>query len=226
MLFSSSPIDYTMLSSRLQRLQRDLPSTTQLLAVSKGYPASAVAALAKAGQRDFGESRLQEALAKQKLLDVFPGLRWHFIGRLQSNKVRRVVRQFSTIHSLDSSELCERVSRIALEEKCQPKVLFQVKFRDDPNKGGWVPNSLRQAWPDLLRLAGIHPIGLMTICPQSLDESGRLDVFRDCRALADELLLPDCSMGMSSDWRLAVSEGATWIRLGSSLFSPRLAEVM
>ena len=221
MVLSLSSINAAILSRRLQRLRRDLPSGTQLLAVSKGHSAAAVAALAEVGQKDFGESRVQEALSKQELLKTFPELRWHFIGRLQSNKVRHVVRRFDIVHSLDKLDLCQRVSRIALEERRRPEVLFQVKFRDDPSKGGWEPNSLRHAWPDILKLPGLHPVGLMTICPQNLDESEQRQIFRSCRGLADELLLPDCSMGMSSDWQLAVNEGATWVRLGSFLFSSR-----
>ena len=115
------------LSDRWTALQAELPATARLLAVSKGHPAEAIRALAESGQRDFGESRLQEARPKQELLTDL-SLRWHFIGRLQSNKVRSVVRAFPVIHSVDSLSLAQRLSRIAGEEAQRPEVLLQVKL--------------------------------------------------------------------------------------------------
>ena len=137
----------TEIQTRWQQLQQRLPQGVKLLAVSKMQPASAVRELAACGQIDFGESRVQEALPKQEALADLTDLRWHFIGRLQANKVRAVVKAFSWIHSIDSMALAERSSRIALEEGCCPSVLFQVKLRSDPSKGGWDPQSLKEAWP-------------------------------------------------------------------------------
>ena len=198
-----------------------LPPSARLLAVSKGQPAAAIRDLAALGQVAFGESRVQEALRKQEELADLTQLQWHFIGRLQANKVRQVLRAFGTIHSLDSLALCERVSRIAGEEGCQPRVMLQVKLRPDPNKGGWDPEELRQVWPDLQRLPHCSIVGLMTIAPLGLSPEERLALFRDCRQLADDLGLSECSMGMSGDWAEAVSAGATWVRLGSALFGER-----
>ena len=113
----------------------ELPPRARLLAVSKGHPAASIRAVASLGQQAFGESRLQEAVEKQALLSDLT-LQWHFIGRLQRNKVRGVVKAFSVIHSVDSLALAERVSRIAVEEGCCPEVLLQVRFREDPTKGG------------------------------------------------------------------------------------------
>ena len=111
---SSEPLTDSF-AERWQALQAVRPSSSRLLAVSKGHPAESVRCVAELGQCDFGESRVQEALPKQEeLIDL--NLRWHFIGRLQSNKVRPVVKAFDVIHSVDSLSLAERVSRIALEE--------------------------------------------------------------------------------------------------------------
>jgi hypothetical protein len=211
------------LAERLAALRAELPPCTRLLAVSKGQPAAAIREAVAAGQRSFGESRLQEALAKrQELTDLEP-LDWHFIGRLQANKVRGVLRHFGTIHSLDSLELAERMARIAAEEGLAPAVLLQVKLRPDPAKGGLSAAELHQLWP---RLAGLKPlrlVGLMTIAPLGLDAAARLALFRDCAALADGLGLPECSMGMSQDWPEAVMAGSTWLRLGGALFGARPA---
>ncbi len=210
-----------MLPSRWRNLTNQLPEGVQLLAVSKGQPASSIRQLVDLGQRDFGESRLQEALLKFDSLADCPELRWHFIGRLQSNKVRAVVRSFSVIHSLDSESLLMRVSRIAVEEKRNPQALLQVKFRDDPTKGGFDPIQLLEAWPNLVNLQNLNLIGLMTMAPMQLSLNEKKELFRECRTLADQLGLEHCSMGMSSDWKEAIEAGATWIRLGSMLFGSR-----
>ena len=176
--------------------------------------------LAEFGQQAFGESRLQEAAPKQAALADLP-LQWHFIGRLQKNKVRGVVRAFSVIHSIDSWPLAERVSRIAAEEGRIPELLLQVKLRPDPSKAGWSEAELLEMWPRLVMLPSLRITGLMTMAPQGLASDERLRLFRECAVLADRLELPERSMGMSGDWIEAVRAGSTWIRLGSALFGPR-----
>ena len=210
-----------MLSARLSRICNCLPSDVKLLAVSKGHPASSIRSLADVGQYDFGESRLQEALPKINALKDLKNLRWHFIGHLQRNKVRSVVQSFDFIHSVDSSSLADRLSRISGEEKRYLKVMFQVKFHKDPTKGGFAPEELMEDWPKLIQLPHIKIVGLMTMAPISLDLDSRRNLFSNCRLLANKLNLPDCSMGMSSDWKEALQSGATWLRMGSALFGDR-----
>lgn len=209
------------LKQRLQAFQAALPATTRLLAVSKGHSADLVRQAAALGQRSFGESRLQEAMAKQEALADLPDLDWHFIGRLQANKARAVLRRFGTIHSVDSLELARRLQRIAAEEGRSPGILLQVKFRPDPAKSGFDPGDVRALGPDLEGLLPLRCLGLMTIAPLGLTPEASLELFRECRALADDLGLPECSMGMSGDWREAVAAGSTWVRLGSLLFGTR-----
>lgn len=211
----------TSIQSRWQQLSSVLPSGVNLLAVSKGHPADAIRDLVACGQLDFGESRVQEALPKQEALRDLAQIRWHFIGRLQANKVRAVVKAFSWIHSIDSLALAQRTSRIALEEQQLPTALLQVKLRDDPAKGGWEIDALKNAWPDLQALQGLKISGLMTMAPMGVAAEDRSALFRECRDLADLLGLQHCSMGMSGDWREAAAAGATWVRLGSVLFGPR-----
>jgi pyridoxal phosphate enzyme (YggS family) len=209
------------LGQRLESLRRQLPSTIHLLAVSKGQPSSRLRSLVALGQRSFGESRLQEAsLKQQELADLGP-LDWHFIGRLQANKARAVLRQFGTIHSLDSWALAERLRRIAAEEDLSPAVFLQVKLRPDPGKTGFGPGELRELAPRLVQLAPLRPLGLMTIAPMGLAPPELLALFQDCASLAAELGLKELSMGMSGDWREAVAAGSTWLRLGSALFGSR-----
>jgi len=206
---------------RLQSLRQQLPAGCHLLAVSKGQPVAAIRAAVAAGQRSFGESRLQEAIAKQAELVDLPPLDWHFIGRLQANKARGVVRQFGTIHSLDSLALAQRLARIAAEEQRSPAVFLQVKLRPDPSKTGFSAEELRRCWPALQQLAGLRLVGLMTIAPLGLTPQMRQALFHECGALAQELGLAELSMGMSGDWREAAACGSTWVRIGSGLFGAR-----
>ena len=216
---SSDPLTDS-LAERWTTLTGKLPARGRLLAVSKGHPAASIRAVASLGQEAFGESRLQEAVEKQALLSDL-SLQWHFIGRLQRNKVRGVVRAFSVIHSVDSFALAERVSRIAGEESCCPEVLLQVRFREDPTKGGMEPADILSAWPQLSALPSLRITGLMTMAPLGLEGDERQTLFMECRSLADQLGLPECSMGMSGDWTEAVAAGSTWLRVGSAVFGQR-----
>ncbi|MEB3199877.1 MAG: YggS family pyridoxal phosphate-dependent enzyme [Synechococcaceae cyanobacterium] len=204
-------------------LRAALPDGARLLAVSKGQPAAAIREAVALGLRSFAESRLQEAAAKQADLADLEPLDWHFIGRLQANKARAVLRHFGTLHSLDSFSLAERLQRIAAEEGLSPVVFLQVKLRPDPAKTGFSAEELRQLWPRLSRLEPLRPRGLMTIAPLGLEAPGRRELFAECAALARELGLPELSMGMSGDWQEAVQAGSPWVRLGSALFGPRTA---
>ena len=211
----------TGIAQRRSEILARLPEGCRLLAVSKGQPVAAIRALAAAGQRSFAESRLQEAATKQQALADLPGLDWHFIGRLQANKVRGVVQRFGTIHSLDSLALAERLARIAAEEQRSPEVLLQVKLRPDPSKGGFEPQELRRLWPQLQTLAPLRFTGLMVMAPLGLEPAERQALFGEGASLAGELGLPELSMGMSGDWLEAAAAGSTWVRLGSALFGPR-----
>lgn len=209
------------LEQQLAALGEALPAGSRLLAVSKGHPAASLRQLVALGQRSFGESRLQEAIAKQAELADLGGLDWHFIGRLQANKARAVLRQFGTIHSVDSLELAERLARIAAEEGLAPAVFLQVKLRPDPGKTGLSAEDLRQLWPRLQGLAPLRIVGLMTMAPQGLPKAETQALFEECAALARELGLAELSMGMSGDWPEAAAAGSTWVRIGSGLFGPK-----
>ncbi len=208
-------------SKEFKKIKDSLPLGISLLAVSKGHDPESVRKIAGFGQLDFGESRLQEAIPKKKSLIDLNQLRWHFVGTLQKNKVRGVIKEFDYIHSVDSLPLLERISRISKEEQKKPKIFLQVKFRDDPQKGGFLKQDLLESWPKIVSIKNISLIGLMTIPPLAINLTQRKDLFCECRTLANLLELKHCSMGMSKDWEEAIQSGATWIRLGSLLFGKR-----
>ncbi len=208
-------------SDNFNLIKDSLPLGVSLLAVSKGHHQESIRKLSCYGQMDFGESRLQEAIPKKNDLNDLKQLRWHFVGTLQKNKVRGVVKEFEFIHSADSFSLLERISRISQEEQKTPKIFLQVKFREDLKKGGFLKQDLLKSWSKIISLNNINVIGLMTIPPIALDLDQRKDLFCECRKFANHLGLKDCSMGMSNDWQEAIEGGATWIRLGSLLFGKR-----
>ena len=208
-------------SNEFKKIKGSLPLGVNLLAVSKGHDHESIRKLSDFGQLNFGESRLQEAIPKKKYLNDLKQLKWHFVGKLQKNKVRGVIKEFNFIHSVDSLSLIERISRISQEEQKIPNIFLQVKLRDDPQKGGFLKQDLLKNWSKIVSLKNIHLIGLMTIPPIALNFDQRKDLFYECRNLANHLELNDCSMGMSNDWQEALECGATWIRLGSLLFGKR-----
>ena len=206
-----------MCFSRWKEINSSLQPGINLLAVSKGQSISSIKKLAELGQVHFGESRVQEALPKQQSLGEYK-LHWHFIGHLQSNKVRAVVRSFDYIHSVDTFNLAERISRISREENKNIKVMLQVKFMNDPNKGGFTTTNLLELWDDIRALKYLDIVGIMTMSPLNLDLKDRSVLFQNCRLFANRLQLQHCSMGMSSDWQEALNAGSTWLRIGSDIF--------
>lgn len=201
------------------------PGSVRLLAVSKTHPAADVRALAALGQRAFGESYLQEALAKQALLTDLP-LVWHFIGPIQSNKTRGIAEHFDWVHSLDRLKTARRLAAQRPAERGPLNVCLQVKLSDEPGKAGVPPPELEGL---ALAVAGLAPLrlrGLMAIPAPSPDPVAQRAAFRALRGLLDSLSalgleLDTLSMGMSADLEAAVAEGATVVRIGTALFGPR-----
>ncbi|MDB6069629.1 MAG: alanine racemase domain protein [Verrucomicrobiales bacterium] len=197
----------------------------ELLAVSKTFPPSAVEEAARAGQRLFGESRVQECLDKIPALS--PQLRWHFIGHLQSNKVRKVLPLCEAFHSVDSTELALDLERIAEDVGCRPQVYLQVNVAGDGRKFGFTAESVRREIGGLLELKRVEVVGLMTIPPlvaEAEDSRRHFAALRELRDLLEKDLgvpLPGLSMGMSGDYEVAVEEGSTIVRVGSFLFGGR-----
>ena len=204
--------------SNYLKIKNIVPSNVNILAVSKGFKSQEIKTIQNIGQNHFGESKFQEAFEKQLNLKDLKQIEWHFIGKLQSNKIRKIVQNFKYIHSVDSFEKLQKISKIAFEEKKIPSIMLQVKLSDDPTKGGFNPELLMLKWREIQELKNIRLTGLMTINPKGLNSKENSELFKKCRSLADSLQLPDCSMGMSGDWEEAIDAGSTWVRLGSLIF--------
>ena len=207
--------------SNYLKIKTQIPSNVNILAVSKGFKSQEIKTIHNLGQNDFGESKFQEAFEKQLILKDLKQIKWHFIGRIQSNKIRKIVQNFKYIHSVDSFEKLQKISSISYEEKKNPFIMLQVKLSDDPSKGGFEPDLLISKWSEIQELKNITLKGLMTINPRGLSSNENSELFKKCRSLADSLQLPDCSMGMSEDWEEAIDSGSTWLRLGSLIFGDR-----
>ena len=207
--------------SNYLKIKNKIPSNVNILAVSKGFKSQEIMTIQNIGQNDFGESKFQEAFEKQLILKNLKKIKWHFIGRIQSNKIRKIVQNFKYIHSVDSFEKLQKISNISDEEKKNPLIMLQVKLSNDPTKGGFNPDVLVLKWREIQELKNITLTGLMTINPKGLSSKENIELFKKCRSLADSLHLPDCSMGMSGDWEEAIDAGSTWLRLGSLIFGDR-----
>jgi pyridoxal phosphate enzyme (YggS family) len=212
------------------RAGRD-PATVCLVAISKTFPVDHVRAAADAGQLDFGENKLQEALVKMDATRDLP-LRWHLVGHLQSNKARKAGGRFDVIHSIDDAAVAGRVDEGATAARRAVRLLVQVDLAREPTKHG-VPAELVH---EILRSAGTQSAarmaGLMVLPPAvAVPESAR-PYFTRLRELRDELLgsgvepsmLGELSMGMSHDFEVAIEEGATLVRIGSAIFGARPTE--
>jgi pyridoxal phosphate enzyme (YggS family) len=195
-----------------------------VVGVTKSHGPLAVEAAWRAGIENVGENRVQEALAKQEA--VSPPVRWHLIGHLQTNKAKLVPGRFAMVHSLDSARVADAVNGAALRAGVRVPVLLQVNVAGEAQKSGCDPQAAAGLVATLAPLAGLDLIGLMTMAPFTNDERVQRRVFGALRELRDRLAtpgrpLPELSMGMSGDFRAAVAEGATLLRLGTVLFGER-----
>lgn len=215
------------IAQRLAHIRHQIPASVRLIAVTKQVSVDAIKEAYDAGVRDFAESRLQEALAKQEQLKDHDDICWHFIGHIQTNKAKKVLNHFQWIHSVDSLKLAQHLNILAAESSVTPHVCLQVKSLPDPDKYGWQIQELWEALPQLETCRHLKIEGLMTILPLGLSETETLEAFETIKDLAQSLTekssfnLTELSMGMSSDYLLAVQRGATMIRLGRIIFGER-----
>lgn len=184
-----------------------------------------------AGIRHFGENRVQDALAKMEAFpkDGYPDLHWHFIGRLQTNKVNKTLDasgcKFALIHSVDSLRLARKLSDVNAKAGFVQPVLLQVNVSGEESKAGFTPEAARESLEAMTTLPGIAIRGLMTMAPDTREAAAVRSVFKDLKRLREELAgdtgidLPELSMGMSGDFAHALEYGATMIRIGNRLFS-------
>ena len=204
------------------------PSSVRLIAVSKTFPLDLIREAYAAGQRDFGENRVQEALDK---IDASPDLRiaWHLLGHLQANKAKRAAGTFHTIHSIDSGELLRKVDAAAADAGAAPELLIQVDLAGEETKHGVPPAEVPPLLDAGSQLRAARVVGMMILPPFPDNPEDSRPWFRQLRDLREEWLaagvpaamLRELSMGMSGDFEVAVQEGATMVRVGTAIFGRR-----
>ena len=198
------------------------PSDVQLIAVSKTFPAEAIAEASAAGQRHFGENRVQEGLAKLnqlRAMDVEAEV--HLIGHLQRNKARDAGR-FASVQSVDSVRLAQAISsRLARQLESDLTVLLEVNVANEPTKYGFKLEEVAAALSSIQLLSNLRVTGLMTVAPEVSDPEEVRPVFGKLRELAEELTLSELSMGMTNDYAVAIEEGSTMVRIGRAIFGQR-----
>jgi pyridoxal phosphate enzyme (YggS family) len=206
------------IAERLADLRRELPANVTLVAVSKTQPVSAIREAYAAGQRDFGENYAQEWREKADALADLPDVRWHFIGGLQTNKVKYLAGRVAFVHTVDREELARELSRRFGQKGAVARVFLEVNSGGEVSKAGCAPAEAPALAAAIRALPAVELVGVMAIPPPEDDPRPH---FRALRELRDRLGLAELSMGMSSDWRIAIEEGATFVRLGTALFGAR-----
>ncbi|MCA9892016.1 MAG: YggS family pyridoxal phosphate-dependent enzyme [Anaerolineae bacterium] len=220
------------------RAQRSLDAV-KLVAVTKTKPAEDVLAAIKAGITDFGENRIEEASGKIPLVNqhVDEPVTWHMIGHIQSRKARDIVPLFNTVHSIDSMKIAQKLSSLAVEHGKTLKIFAEVNISGEEQKDGFKVSkwrtdvqqfeSFQQTIQTLAKLPSLELVGLMTMAPFVDDPELTRPVFANMAALRSELesklhlQIPHLSMGMTNDYRVAIEEGATVVRIGTAIFGER-----
>ena len=212
------------ISEACERYGRD-PDTVRLLAVSKRHGIEAVREALAAGQTEFGENFVQEAIPKIEAT-VDEGARWHFIGHLQSNKTAAAAAHFDWVHTIDRLKIARRLSDQRPYHAPPLQVCLQVRVGEEASKSGAAPGEVPELAAAVAELPRLALRGLMTIPPPADDLETQRSYYRELRELQDELVaagfgLDTLSMGMSADLEAAIAEGATLLRVGTALFGPR-----
>ena len=239
----------TLIQDRLQAVQNDIQQAmtirdravgdnehivnktgeVTLLAVSKAQPAGKLREAFVAGQKQFGENYLQEALNKQAELSDLP-IEWHFIGPIQSNKTQPIAQHFSWVHGVDRLKIAQRLNDARPAELAPLQICLQVNTSGEASKSGITPDELQTLAAAIKDMPRLQLRGLMTIPEPTEDENLQRHRFQQMRALLEDLNkngagLDTLSMGMSNDYALAVQEGATIVRVGSAIFGARPPKV-
>ena len=217
-------------ASNIRKYREEVPGNVEIVAVSKFHPASMILEAYEAGQRTFGESRVQEFLQKEKEL---PGdIRWHFIGHLQTNKVKQIIGKTFLIESVDSEKLLNLIDRESEKAGVVTKVLMQVHVAEEETKFGFLPEEIleffnKKRFEDL---KAVHICGIMGMATNTDDEERIRKDFQTLFRIYSQIKSDEgtglrgfdvLSMGMSGDWKMAVEEGSNMVRIGSAIFGER-----
>jgi len=211
-------------SAAIENFRKELPQNVTLIAVSKTKPISLIQEAYETGQRDFGENKVQELVEKQEVLP--DDIRWHMIGHLQRNKVKYIAPFVHLIHGVDSLRLLKEINKQGAKiNRCVP-VLLQVHISQEDTKFGFDSNELKEAINECKVLEWIKPCGLMGMATFTSNSDQIRREFQGLKDLFDQYQSnfgenPTLSMGMSGDYKVAIDQGSTMIRIGSSLFGSR-----
>ena len=219
------------ITDNIARLRESIPQDVTLVCVSKFHPAALIQQAYDAGERDFGESRVQELVDKHQQLPA--DIRWHFIGHLQTNKVKQIVPFVSLIHGVDSLRLLEEINKEAVKIGRVIPVLLEVHIAQEESKSGFSPEEiadlqplidLNHASPLLREYPGLNICGIMGMASNTDDEQQIREEFHQLRIMHHNLFPHGgvLSMGMSGDYKLAIEEGANMVRIGSAIFGERV----
>ena len=211
-----------------QRVGRD-PAIVQLVAATKTVSPGLLLKAYEAGVRIFGENRLQEAQEKMPVIASRQGLAWHFIGRMQSRKLKDIVGKFSLLHSVESVEQARGIDALAEKLGIQQDILLEINVGGEETKGGFDGTNMQEPMEQIARLPHIAIRGLMTLPPFSDNPEDARPYFSKMRQMRDSLAqqrftrgrMEELSMGMSHDYQVAIEEGATMVRIGTAIFGKR-----
>jgi pyridoxal phosphate enzyme (YggS family) len=213
------PVSEGTIASRLEAVRRAIPAGVTLVAVSKSHPAGTIREAHAAGQRDFGENYVQEWREKAEALADLPGIAWHFIGSLQTNKVKYLAGKVGLVHTVDREELGREIAKRWERAGARARVLVEVNLGGEASKGGCQAGAVPGLVERLRALPALEVAGLTCIPPPEEDPRPH---FRALRALRDSLGLVELSMGMSGDYPAAIEEGSTLVRVGTAIFGERV----
>lgn len=216
------------IEDNVKHFLQELPKNVTLIAVTKTVDVDRIKVSIKAGVTDIGENKVQEALSKYSELKDF-NLKWHLIGSLQTNKVKKAVQIFDLIHSVDTLKLAEVIDKESFNINKMQDVLLQVNVSKEETKSGFEIENLFEVLSELSKLKNIRVRGLMTIANNTQEEIQIRDCFKKLRNLKEEINnkaffeneLTLLSMGMTNDYKIAISEGASMVRLGRAIFGNR-----
>ena len=229
----------TTIQQHIASIRKNIPVGVTLVCVSKFHANEAIMVAYDCGERDFGESRVQELLPKYEALPK--DIRWHFIGHLQTNKVKQIVPFVHMIHSVDSLRLLETINREAEKIGRRVKVLLEVHVAKEETKSGFTPEEFLSLNTQLSTLNNVEVCGVMGMATNTDDQTEWRRCFREIKSLASSLIAsspisyseashssqsehPQISMGMSDDYRVAIEEGSTMVRIGSTIFGIRASK--
>ncbi len=216
------------IADNITQIRRQVPNCVQLVCVSKFHPTEDIQTAYDLGERLFGESRAQELIQKQELLPK--DIEWHFIGSLQTNKVKQVVPLATLIHSVDSIKLLEAIHKYASNQQIISRVLLEVHVAEEETKHGFSPDEIRaffvsESWKEYpaIQFCGLMTMGTNDVSENQTHQEFKVvrELFQEVQAQVNNSSFKELSMGMSHDFKIAIEEGSTIVRIGSSIFGER-----